>query len=107
MGYSEWSGVGSGALAGAGAGATIGSVVPVIGTGVGALAGGLIGGLGGYWSGKESNKRNATSEKYAALESGNSRQQTLIELMKEKRKQQWQLQFGDALRNAMLNRGGA
>jgi hypothetical protein len=99
MGYENWQDIGSGVIGGAAAGTAI---APGIGTAIG----GLIGGIGGWLSGSEKARRNAVSEKYAAQEAANARQQTLMALAEKKKKQQWQMQFGDAFRNAMMNRYG-
>jgi len=94
-----WLDIGTGAAQGAGTGASVAG-------GWGAAAGAVAGGIKGYFSGTEKQKRNATAERYAEMEAGDSRQRTLLELVKEKKKKQWQMEFGDAFRNLMLNQAG-
>jgi uncharacterized membrane protein len=99
MNYNMWSDVGSGVLQGAGAGATIGGPW-------GAAAGGLIGGIGGYFQGKETGRRNALAEKYAAMQAGDMRQNTLAALAEKKKKWQWQQSFRDAMNRQILSSAG-
>jgi hypothetical protein len=93
-----WQDIGAGAISGAGAGATLGPW--------GALGGAVVGGVGGAISGSEKERRNAEAKKYADTEVGNSRQQTLMALEEKKRKYQWQLQFQNAMRSALLSGAG-
>jgi hypothetical protein len=94
MGYAMWQDVGSGAIAGAGAGSVFGPA--------GAAVGGGIGALGGLFSGAEKERRNKEGKEYADAQMGDARQQTLMALAEKKKKQIWQMQFQESMRNQLL-----